>query len=390
MKQILTYIRLEYKRFFKLIPHIIIGTTALSLLAVLIAFCAGNILSPDTSDNYKVKVAFVIEDDSALMDMLADMLKNSDCISTSCELIDTDYETARQMVLNNEAAAALIIPEGFVESVQNGTNLPINVDFAENSTIIALILRQLSVAGAGTLSAAQAGIYTQYSIYKSYDFLPYDVEANEYLNDIYLKYVLQRGTMFHKTPASPTGNISIPEYYKCSGIALILILISISFSTFLCGFEPVFESFCSSKGISYPVRFFARLLVLSTFCAILLYIPFRSIVQVGIIIPAVICSNCISILIYKLCSSPSIGIFVVFIFNFISAFLSGYFIPVSFFPDIIQDLSAFLPASLIFKQIKYAINGGVAATLALLFISCIAFLGALLADRLKSKGGHIY
>lgn len=389
MKQILTYIRLEYKRFFKLIPHILTGTIALSLLAGLIAFCAENILSPGSSDDYKVKVALVIEDDSPLMEMLADMLKKSDCISASCELIDTDYETAQRMVANNEAAAALVIPKYFAESIQNGTNLPINVDFADNSTIIALILRQLSVAGAGTLSAAQAGIYAQYDIYKSYGLISYDIEANRYLNDVYLKYVLERGKMFHKTPAYPTGNMSIPEYYKCAGISLVLLLVSISCPTFLCGSDKVFENYCTSKGISYTVRFFTKLLVLSTFCIMLLFIPFHSIIRVAVLIPAVICSNCIAIFIYRLCASPSVGIFAVFIFNFISAFLSGYFIPVSFLPKVVQNLSSFIPAQLILKQVKYAMNGGIAATLVLLIISAAAFFLASLTDYIKRKGGHI-
>lgn len=135
MKQILTFIRLEYKRFFKLIPHILTGTAALSLLAGLIVFCAENILSPDSSDDYKVKVALVIEDDSPLMEMLADMLKESDCISASCELIDTDYDTAKYMVANNEAAASLIIPEHFAEGIQNGTNPPINVELDRKSVV---------------------------------------------------------------------------------------------------------------------------------------------------------------------------------------------------------------------------------------------------------------
>lgn len=387
MKQIFTYIILEHKRFFKSMPHILIGTIALSLLAGLIAFCAENILSPDSSDDYKVKVALVIEDDSPLMEMLADMLKKSDCITASCELIDTDYDTAQRMVASNEAAASIIIPEHFAESIQNGSNLPINVEFADNSTVIALILRQLSIAGAGTLSAAQAGIYAQYDIYKSYGMTSYDNEANMYLNDAYLKYVLERGKMFHKMPAYPTGNISIPEYYKCAGVSLVLLLISICCPAFLCGTDNVFENYCTSKGISYPVRFLAKLLVLSAFCTILLFMPFHSVIQIAVLIPAVICSNCIAIFIYRLCASPSVGIFAVFIFNFISAFLSGYFIPVSFLPKIIKDLSSFMPAHLILNQVKYAANGGIASTLALAAVSACAFTGAVLTDYLKHKGG---
>lgn len=387
MKQLLTYILLEYKRFIKTIPGLLTGTIALALIAWLIAFCAENILSPDSSETYKVKVALVFDDDSPLMKMLTDLLKDSDCTS-SCEFIDTDIETARRMVENNQVAAAIVIPDGFVESVKNGSNTPIDVEFANNSTIIALILRQLSVAGAGTLSAAQAGIYAQYDLYYNYDLMSYDSAANEYLNEVYLKYVLQRGNIFHKTPAYPTGNLSIPKYYKCAGIGLVLLLVSITCSTFLCECNPVFEHLASSKGLTYPIRFLVKLLVLTTFCCLLLRIPFPSMKQIAILLPAVICSNCIALMVYRLCSSPDIGIFTVFIFQFVSAFLSGYFIPVSFFPDILKKISEYIPAKMILQQMKYTMEGGIAATLPLLMISLTAFTVAVTTDYLKCKRGN--
>lgn len=387
MKQILLYIKLEWKRFIKLIPGFLAGVAALSLLAMLITFCAKNILSPDSGDSYKVKIALAFDDSSPLMEMLTEMLKEADCVSSICEFVDTDEDTARKMVENNEAAAALIIPEGFVESVKDGSNAPIDVEFADNSTIISLILRQLSVAGAGTLSAAQAGIYTQYDIYKNYGLLSYDDEANRYLNEVYLKYVLERGTIFHKIKASPTGSLSIPDYYKCAGAALVLLFTGISCFSFLCAPNPVFEAYSSAKGISYPIRFLTKLMVISVFSMILMAIPFPSIIQLAILIPAILCSNSIALLIFKLCPSPSTGIFALFIFNFVSAFLSGYFIPTSFMPDIIGKISKFLPAGMILKQYQYAQSGGIAATLALMAVTVLVSVTAAAVDKFYHKGG---
>ena len=186
MKQLFIYTYLEFKRFLKILPYFIAGSIILAVIANLTSFTAKNVFNVKSLSNYKLKIAVVIEDESDLMDMLFKMLESADCTTDTCDFIETDIDSANEMIANKEVTALLVIPEGFFESIKDGTNIPIEITFSEGSNMISLILRQLSMAGAKTLSAAQCGIYTQYDIYNEHDKMFYNPDANAYLNDTYL------------------------------------------------------------------------------------------------------------------------------------------------------------------------------------------------------------
>lgn len=388
MKQLFIYTYLEFKRFLKILPYFIAGSIILAVIANLTSFTAKNVFNVKSLSNYKLKIAVVIEDESDLMDMLFKMLESADCTTDTCDFIETDIDSANEMIANKEVTALLVIPEGFFESIKDGTNIPIEITFSEGSNMISLILRQLSMAGAKTLSAAQCGIYTQYDIYNEHDKMFYNPDANAYLNDTYLKYVLQRETMFRNTTAYPTGKLSIAESYLCSGIGLIILLISMSCATFFDNENKVFKQYMNKRGINTALMYLVKILIFTGFTSVMLYvlqIATSGSFPVTALIPAVLCSGCIAIFILNMCSGTSVGILTLFTINFCACFLSGYFLPVSFFPEALRTLGNLLPSGMVSGQVQYAYGYGDSHTTALLIYSLIFYILTLLTEELHQR-----
>jgi len=65
MKQLILFYKLECKRIIKLIPHILAGAIALSLVAGSIAFCAGKMIYINKNDS-NVSIAYSLEDENRM------------------------------------------------------------------------------------------------------------------------------------------------------------------------------------------------------------------------------------------------------------------------------------------------------------------------------------
>lgn len=384
MKRLLIYIYLQFKMLLRLLPALIAGVAALSLMAGLIAFCGQKVFKEQSVYSYRIKAAIVPDDDSDLTDYLIQMLESTKSISDTCEFIETDYDTAKRLIRQKKVQCALIIPKGFTESVKTGRNLPIEIMFSDNGSMITLVLRQLSVAGADILASAQAGIYTQFDLYQKYNFFKENDEANEYLNKTFLKYVLQRQKMYKRSGSAISGSISIAEYYKCAGIGFVLLLIGIACPTFFSEENGVFDVYSSTCGIPYLFRVFSKIFIFVTICECALAV-FLTPEEALKLLPAVFASVSLTALLYKLSSSGSVGIMVIFLLNFSSCLLSGYFLPKVFFPAYLQDFGDLLPSGMIFNQVQYALYDRPAHSLQLMVMSAILLMAAIISDTVTRR-----
>ena len=59
------------------------------------------------------------------------------------------------------------------------------------------------------------------------------VKSEEFLNEAYFSYALDRSVYFKTNTISATGSLTITEFYICSGIVLLLLLSGISCSDLL-------------------------------------------------------------------------------------------------------------------------------------------------------------
>ena len=217
----LIYLELEIKRKIRLLPHIILGTIALTLVVGIVAFCAGKMLYGNKMASDKKLLVFSSQDDTPLTNLVVSVLSNSPSITKICNVINTDYDKAVELSKDENTISSIIIPKDFMNSLMNGTNYSIDIHFSSIRSIYTLIITELSKAAQTSLQAAQAGVYTLHDYYYLNNAKEYEYDANQELNTIYLAKAFSRGKFFKHHRLTATGGLTTTNYYFASAIMLI-------------------------------------------------------------------------------------------------------------------------------------------------------------------------
>ncbi|MEM1485741.1 ABC transporter permease [Oscillospiraceae bacterium PP1C4] len=137
-------------------------------------------------------------------------------------LFDVQFLTPDQDV--DGYTAVMIIPDGFLNSILDGSNLSPTVTVNVTTPLEAMWVRQMVGAGSDYLTSAQLGIYTVQKgvdygralTPKQYDLLVADV------NITIMKAFLNRLSLVETQMLSASGGLSLPQYY---GTALFPVLL---------------------------------------------------------------------------------------------------------------------------------------------------------------------
>lgn len=218
-----TYIILEFKRISVCILKTLTGAVILAIAAGIIAFCTQKALLKN-NDFEKIKIGMVVEGDSSVMAPALDFLQKMDSVKVSCEFIDLDEDEARQQLDEGSLEAVMYIPGTLVEDIISGANTPVKIIFGKIDQLSAALLQTLTQAGAGILSAAQAGIYTIYDCYIECGLEQFLQQAWDALNEAYLDLALNRGHIFQREIVSAYGAVS-QRIYAGAAAAVILTMI---------------------------------------------------------------------------------------------------------------------------------------------------------------------
>lgn len=405
----LIYIKLELKRKFKLIPQILLGTIALSLVVGAIVFCAGKLLYSGISINEKKTIVFTSEDDSEMTKLIVSTLRQSKSINSVCNIVDSDYDNALEMVKNDDAVCCIIIPKGFMDSLMDGENYPISIHFSSAKSIYSMIISELTRAAQTSLQSAQSGIYVLHDYYKENNALKYEDKANKELNLTYLGKAFAREKFFERHKVYATGSLSTADYYIASGVMLILLLLGCVFILKTKDTDNLISLKLQRNGIgaisqtiTHFISTFAILYILFAIGMFLLYavnsyksiglsLSLTNILLNGIFI-CMCCASvtcCISSILFNKYSS----ILLHFVLVIVSSFISGAFIPSIILPDIFSTIAEYLPTTYILNIIGTIFTGGLFTgniIKLLLYTSGFIILGVLSTEfhfiLLKSSG----
>lgn len=371
----LVYLKLELKRKFKILPQILLGTIALSAIIGVFVFFASKLLYSNISINEKKTIVFTSQDDSEMTSLIVSTLKEAKSITSVCNIVEADYDTAINMVNTEQAVAGVIIPADFMNSLMTGENYPISIHFSSTKSIYSMVILELTKAAEYTLKTAQAGVYTLHDYYKANNALSYESKANKSLNLIYLGKAFSRGKFFERHTITATGNLSTVNYYFASGIMLILLLSGCVFILKTKETDDIISLKLYQNGIGPFVQTAAHILSIFTvlyllcsiFMTVLYIVNFNMNIGFKLSITNILYNNificlCCSSLI---CFSGSIlsgkysSILLHFLLVIISSFISGAFIPLILLPEVFDKLASYLPTTYILNIIGTIFTGDV-------------------------------
>jgi len=409
---ILNLIKIEVKRVLRFLPHIVVGALALCFIIGVISFSASKVLY-EKKDNNKVNIALSMPDDEQSAKFMISIIKDMKSIKENCNFVQVNNrEAAYKMVRDGEAYGAIIIPKHLVHDIMDGTNTPATVLLPDKSSIEAMLIKDLIDGGTKSLSSAQAGIYAITYEYEDVYNKKLTKALQDSINIKYFDHTLARESYFNHKEISVTGELTIIEYYICSGIVFFMLLIGMIFSKALSPSNKAFYEKLKSYRISNGIIMLTR--ITSVFVTYMIIAIGGFCIYVGIskylgndiigfkirdcllLIFVVLCVVIFIVCIFTITESQISGSLLLFISTLVMNFISGGFIPTVFLPKPIQSLAPYMLTNVLSKQIgsiftgKFDVNSFVSACEIILGIYILTAIVLTIKERIEVSYSEIF
>ncbi|NCB93207.1 MAG: ABC transporter permease [Clostridia bacterium] len=378
MKGFGIYLKLQIKRMSKSFPIIFLMTL---LLAGSFGLLAWMQMSISQNDEGKQKVALGIVGDAkdSYLGFGISALEQMDSSRFTVSFVMFDEEAkAKRQLEDGKIGGYILIPEGFVDSVVTGENLPVTyVAGGGQGGMGSQLIRELAESVSVMITETQAGIYGMQNYYIENDVLDTLYEDADRLNLKYFDVVLGREKMYKIETFSDTGGLSIAGYYVCALLLVFLLLWGMNCAALMVrddlSLEKVLKAAGLKVGLQAAGEFIAYLgLMIANYLGIIMLLAvgmkvsdlaFAEISGIGDLLsfaagvwPVVLCVSALQFLIYNLVNGLISGLLLNFLGAIVLGYLSGCFYPLSYFPQMIQKLAAFLPTGIAMEYMKNVIR----------------------------------
>lgn len=225
-----TFFHLELKRYARAIPVILLESLLFGLLILAFGLFAVRYVYGDRTIG-RIRVGIVSMENEKLSGKLVNFVSSMDSMEESCSFELMDETEAYRGLENGSIYAAIILPEGMIDGIMNGQNIPARVLFSTaHSRMETEVFKELASAGSRLLTVAQAGIYAADDLCLALEHREWIQETEDYLNRAYLDYALSRTSVFKLEEVNAAGKYSIIQYYEAD-----LLLVFLSFSGLIMG-----------------------------------------------------------------------------------------------------------------------------------------------------------
>ena len=394
------YLTFTWKRCFGRLGKLLAGLVLLGMVCAVAIYGLSFVNKKnDAAAASRFNVVFVMPKNAGIHYSLAlGMVSKMESLSSMVTIKQTtSEEEARAMLESGEVKAAVIIPEGMIHTIMEGTNdLPARILYPGDPSIETVIFRQIVDSLSQMVASSQTGVYALYEIYDDFDATEkQQSQANSQLNDAYITTVLDRASLFsvQTTGGSDTDLTSklsdassselVLTGYLCSGLALLFLVFGINLCFFFVSPNRAVPGALTRLGLSHSFCTLADLSA-AIICEWLIFLV--SCVLVGAIgnvlgfVPAffigrailssLICaifSCALTLFICRVCHGRQACIITTFAISLIIMYASGCLIPAAFLPDMLRRISANLPGSqlkaVLFWQFGQSLSGSDIAVL---------------------------
>lgn len=358
-------LKLEFMRAWKRLPHMAAGAVLLIGMMGMLAFAAGKLLYGDQAVG-RIAIGVVLPREDKLAEFAVRMLGSLDSVDSLCDFSYMEEEEAKKALERGEIFGIMNVPSGLVEGIMDGSNPPVSVILPSNG-LEGAVFKELTMAGARTLSAAQAGIYAGDQLLARAGQNRAIPRLEEELNKIFMYYSLPRADYFQKEKVSAYGEVDSLSFYGVSALVLFLFLEAIPVSGYLAGEPFALKEKLRLYGVGPFWTAVSKLfgLELLLFLAALLYagaVSFFGYLDFSVkLFPALfwmsILAGSVALFLFSCSGSLLGGVMGLSTAALISLFLSGGLVPLVFLPEGIQNLAPYLPTSVMLACGKAMVLG---------------------------------
>ncbi|WP_243762070.1 ABC transporter permease [Lachnoanaerobaculum sp. Marseille-Q4761] len=392
------YLKVQIKRLLRVLPMAVLFN-----FIMILGICAIFVftIAIQSRGEKRIGVGVVGNIENKYMKLGVEMLNNMDASRFSVKFESLDEENAKKALREGRIAGYFKIDKDFIEGLENGENRPVIYVSSSGG-----LMNELSKEVASVFSVLI--VNSERVIYAVDEYLSehknvYDREtANTELNMSLLKNVFTRGKIYNIETKALTGEVSVKDNYICAMIIILTALSGVGLGSLLSGKKDTLQEVLKSRGLSYISSIICELITVTLYILILIIFGF------GIFLLAInflqdesfispdyfeffcnifavsIMFASMHLFIYELIYQRVTAVLTEIILGISLCYIGGCIYPLSFFPDIIQKISVFLPSTagknILISGLGYRLD---LFSLAVVFLYTVLFMGGVYVLRCK-------
>lgn len=379
------YFLIQCKRMLRMVPAVLCAVLVLTVS--LFGIYRGIVqLSTDPDAQTKFKIAMVGQSEDTFLDLAIQAVEAFDSSRFSIELLRMQEDEAAAALARGDIPAYVVIPEGFIEAALHGQVL--TLDFVSTSGaagLVSLFKDELTRVVEDIVIACQKGMFgvTQALTENGGEAL-----ADQFVHDIsiqYVEFVFTRADTYTVRELGIGDSLKLEGYLLCGFSVLLLLLMALPFAPLFIRRQCSLEQVLSAKrcgAFAQTVCEFAGFLLSE--CIVLLialgaigallgaWEQLMDIQSLWRIFTVVLWVCTLSVLLYEISTDLVSGVLLHFFASLSLCFVCGCLYPVHFFPETVQRIARWLPASHARACLASCVTGADAAMELSVLWSCSA------------------
>ncbi|MDE6568693.1 MAG: ABC transporter permease [Lachnospiraceae bacterium] len=412
------YLSMEIKKYLLAFPKIC-GGLCLILLFISSYFLLYQCYSGEQQKQSVIQIGITADPEEPYLDWMIQTIESMKDLERSCHFEFVSETEGMKRLQAGDYTALFLIPPDYIRSLIAGEEAILRIRFCQGQATIAdFLVKELGNAASQIMLDTQAGIYAMQDIYRENHWENMSKDELS-LNIRYLQKVLNRREIYAYEEIPVTGTTADRTHYFA--VAILCFLTALGFTcTAVLHREPhVFVKKLELCGLRDWQQLLAKeTAMILCFSGIYLFLSllltalstrisgFHSLLHQNtdsslhsmlltggklLAIMPVLFVICAYILwIYEICPNNMSSILLLFVSFIGLSYLSGYFYPLSYLPDSIRQISAYLPTSVILNY-SYHILCGIGHwrdLLGILAYSMILYATLLCFVRWKRRWSH--
>ena len=380
----------EYRRF-----------TAIIMLIALLSVAAGLLgagLLSQRSPLEPLSIA-IVDDDNSLQSRMALSVAMGAVKNDMLTIQKTTQTRAARMLEAGELNAAFILPKGFIQSVLDGENSPIEAVYNPATPLSSMFIKTAAESALGLLRVSQSGIYTALAYTATHNPEAYSLVYSR-INNRFISLATVHSSSFSMREVSATGDIPPAAYYIIHAVMFLhLISLPLLCAPMRRACKPAIMQGLRGLGrgggrvvVSWVGAYTICLLPCSLLIAAVWYFAADKI-GLPVNVSALACLPLFAALVAALCclfallfKSEVSGGAVACLLASVLLFVSGGVVPLSFLPEGLAQLAVVSPQYWACRLLGGALGGGLDTTALCVLLGVLALLLLLCAVCAQLRG----
>lgn len=412
MNTIRTYFQVQMKRIFKMLPAFLLATLLMYGCIGFLALIYMNSSQADERAKYQIGIVGELSDSRLGFGFYA--LQAMDASRKIVEFQFVTEQEARERLQKGELNSYVRIPDGFMESIENGTNdRPVEGIAAEGEKGIASIfMEEMTNALSVMISHAQGAVYGMQELLSEYGRESIWEEAAMQINLRYVELALNRTELCNLELTGMSNGLSLEGGLLCGILLFFIMLSGLNSSAIFSRRSRELSGIMAARGVGEHIQVMGEYLayvVLMVIClaeiCLISYVGLKiSSLQIAewnnmcdenpyifylSLLLAVAMLAAMQFLLYELATGLVGSILLQFVSSIAMAYLSGFFYPSSFFPDAVQCIGELLPTGVALNCVQNGLLGTFSVPDMLgVFLYLLLFVGAsVLVRKYRAQKG---